>query len=75
MRETDVQLATGSRGKQILGRDLGPEGMPGEGEVFAVHGQKSSSSFRRGRPGGGALAGRSAVSRLVPWSRRTKQLA
>ena len=75
MREADVELATGGRRKQILGRDLGPEGVSGEGEVFAVHRQKSSSSFRRGRPGGGALAGLSVVSRLVPWSRRTKQLA
>jgi hypothetical protein len=52
MRQADVEFATARRGKEILGRDLGAEGMLREGEMFAVH-QKSSSSFRNGRPGGG----------------------
>ena len=53
MREADIELATRGGGKEILGRDLGTEGMLGEGEVFAVHRQKSSSSLRKGSPGGG----------------------
>ena len=53
MREPDVELATRGGGKEILGRDLGTERMLREGEVFAVHRQKSSSSLRNRRPGRG----------------------
>ena len=52
MCQAHVEFATARRGKEILGRDLVAEGMLREGEMFAVH-QKSSSSFRSGRPGGG----------------------
>jgi hypothetical protein len=74
MREADVELATAGRGEELVGGDLLAEGMARQGEVFAVHGQKSSSSLRSGKPGAGAL-GVLGVSSFVPWSRRTKQLA
>ena len=52
VREADVEFATARRGKEILRRDLVAEGMLREGKMFAVH-QKSSSSLRKGSPGGG----------------------
>jgi len=74
VREADVELATAGRGKELVGRDFLPEGMAREGEVLAIHDQKSSSSFRSGKPGAGTL-GVLGVRSFVPWSRRTKQLA
>ncbi len=74
VREADVELATAGGGKELVGGDFLAEGMAREREVFAIHGQKSSSSFRSGKPGGGTLAVL-GVSSFVPWSRRTKQLA
>jgi hypothetical protein len=74
MREADIELAAAGRGKEVVGGDLLAEGVARQCEVFAVHGQKSSSSLRSGKPGAGTLAVL-GVRSLVPWSRRTKQLA
>ncbi len=73
VREADIEFATAGRGKEVVGGDLLAEGMPRQGEVFAIHGEKSSS-LRSGSPGGGTLAV-VGVRSFVPWSRRTKQLA